>query len=150
MRLISSRLTYGYKILFPIGWYIALAAILAVALFTGTGAISLPPAFFVILVLMTGLSYLIFRGFVFPMADEVWDDGDALVIKRGRTEERIPLSDISHVYYFLLTNPERMTLSFHKPTAFGPRIPFALPLRWNVFTKSPIAEDLKKRINAAN
>ena len=46
---------------------------------------------------MLVLGYFMFRRLVFDLVDEVWDDGNALVVRNGSQEERIALTDIKNV-----------------------------------------------------
>jgi hypothetical protein len=86
---------------------------------------------------------------VFDLVDEVWDDGDALVIRNRGDEERIALSDIKNVSYSPFTNPPRVTLSVRRPTVFGEEIAFNAPTRIVPFSTSPVIKDLIERIDLA-
>jgi hypothetical protein len=86
---------------------------------------------------------------VFDLVDEVWDDGDTLVIKNRAEEERIALSDIKNVSYSPFMNPPRVTLSLRRPTVFGDEITFGAPMRIVPFSTSPIINDLIDRIDLA-
>ena len=52
------------------------------------------------------------------LVDEVWDDGNALLVKNRGQEQRIALADIKNVNYSPFVNPPRVTLSLRRPTAF--------------------------------
>jgi len=51
-----------------------------------------PPLFLIAPALMIVFAYFIMKKFVFDLVDEVLDDGDALVIRNGHEEQRVPLS----------------------------------------------------------
>ena len=63
---------------------------------------------------MIGFGYFIMKKLVFDLVDEVWDDGDALVVKNRGQEERIALADIKNVSYSPFVNPPRVTLSLRR------------------------------------
>jgi len=98
---------------------------------------------------MTIFGYFIMKKLVFDLVDEVWDDGDLLVIKNRGDQERIALSDIKNVSYSMMMNPPRVTLSLRRPTAFGDEITFGTPVRFVPFSTSPIIKDLIDRIDLA-
>lgn len=84
------------------------------------------------------------------LADEVYDGGDHLVIKRGRTTDKIPLSNLRMVEGTRNSSPEIMTLHFVRSTAFGRKIGFS-PAggRLNPLREHPLVEDLMNRAHAA-
>jgi len=144
MRQISSQLTFIYKIVFPVIWFGALG------IFTVAIAVSDAPKFLLAVVLaMAIIGYLVLRAIIFPLADEVLDAGDALIVRRARDEIRLPLSQIAEVRYARFHHPERTALILRDETVFGRRISFILPFRINMFVKSPIALDLQRRVGIA-
>ena len=48
---------------------------------------------------MMGFGYFVMKKLVFDLVDEVWDDGEALLIKNRGQEERVALRDIKNVSY---------------------------------------------------
>jgi hypothetical protein len=100
MRQISSKLTFYYKWIFPIFWFGFLAIFLVLALLGITSPKESFPIMFVIVpIIMTVVGYSFMKKLVFDLVDEVLDDGSALIVKNGRQEERIALSDITNVNY---------------------------------------------------
>ena len=93
--------------------------------------------------------YFFMKKLVFDLVDEVWDDGNSLVIRNRGDEERIALSDIKNVSYSPFTNPPRVTLSVRRPTVFGEEIAFNAPTRIVPFSTSPVIKDLIERIDLA-
>jgi hypothetical protein len=77
------------------------------------------------------------------LVDEVWDVGDALIVRSRGLEERIALSDIEKVSYHWLGS-RRVTLWLRRPSAFGHKIAFTRPL----FFK-PVVKNLNRRIALA-
>jgi hypothetical protein len=150
MRRISSRMTFFYKRIFPVFWFGFLILFIAIPLFFG-GAQNGPPPFpfLIVPLIMMGFGYFIMKKLVFDLVDEVWDDGDTLLIKNGGQEQRVELRDIKNVSYSTVINPPRVTLSVRQPTIFGDQIAFVAPVRFVPFTKSPIINDLIERVDRA-
>lgn len=84
---------------------------------------------------------------VFDLVDEVWDAGDALIVKSKNQEERISLSEIMNVSYSPIINPPRVTLTLRRPGRFGREVTFPAPIRLVPFSKSPIVDKLIDRID---
>lgn len=149
MTRISSKMTFFYKRVFPILFCFPLIAFEIAAL--ATSGKKGPPLFviFFIPAFLAIVFYKLFTKLIFDLVDEVWDDGDALVVRNGATEERVPLVDIKNVSYSTLINPPRVTLSLRQPGKFGSEVSFCPPFESIPFRKSPIAEALIDRIDAA-
>jgi hypothetical protein len=150
MRLVSSKMTFFNKRIFPAIWFGFLILFIGVSFFASAGrntGSQLP--FLVVPAIMIVIGYSIMRKLVFDLVDEVWDDGDALIVKNGGQEQRIALSDIKNVSYSPYMNPPRVTLSLRSPTVFGEQITFGAPVRLMPFSTSPIIDDLIERTDAA-
>jgi hypothetical protein len=153
MRLLSSRWTFFYKRVFPLIWFgfLAFCALFAVFIERAHGRfdplVLLGPA------VMMGIGYVIMRGFVFDLADEVVDAGNALVVRKSGDEVRIPLADIINVDCATFTNPPRITLTLRTPCRFGRKIVFSPPpkrfISFNPFAPNPIGEELIDRVDRA-
>jgi hypothetical protein len=107
-----------------------------------------PPLFLIAPALMIVFAYFIMKKFVFDLVDEVLDDGDALVIRNGHEEQRVPLSEITNVNYSQFVNPPRVTLSLRTPSIFGNRVSFCAPIRIVTFSTNPAIDELIERIDA--
>ena len=86
------------------------------------------------------------------LADAVYDCGDALLIKRGDEEERIPFANIMNVSITSTRNPPRITLRLVHAGKFGDHVVFSpsLQLQFNPFTAvDALAEDLMVRVDRA-
>jgi len=150
MRRISSRATFWFKRIFPIIWFGFLALFIVVALLSGMGGDqAMVLGFVVVPVLMAVFGYVIMKKLVFDLVDEVWDDGASLVIRNHGQEDRVRFSDIINVSYSPLINPPRVTLMLRKPSIFGTEVTFSAPVRFIPFAKSPVVEDLIRRVDAA-
>jgi hypothetical protein len=147
---ISSSATFFYKRIFPIIWFGGLLIFFATSFFSGVGPGHLPPAPFLLMpAVMVVFGFFVMKKLVFDLVDEVLDAGDALVIKNGRDQDRIPLSDIINVSYSQTSSPPRVTLSLRTPNMFGDRVTFCAPLRLLPFSTNPLIDDLIARIDAA-
>jgi hypothetical protein len=150
MRRISSRMTLFYERVFPAIWFGFLILFIAIPLVSSAGRSETPPLpFFIGPVVMMIFGYFIMKKLVFDLVDEVWDDGDSLLIKNRGEQQRLALSDIKNVSYSPYMNPPRVTLSLRRPTVFGDEITFNAPMRIVPFSKSPLVADLIDRIDLA-
>ncbi|MGZ5036261.1 MAG: hypothetical protein ACXWG1_09475 [Usitatibacter sp.] len=149
MTRISSKRTWFLKRVFPVLWFGVLAIVLAVGLVAGLprtqmGFIAMP-------LLMMAVGAFVMKKFIFDLADEVFDCGDALLVRKAGKEERIALSNIINVGMSVATNPPRLTLRLDKPGRFGNEVVFSpeTPMRLDPFAKNRIAEDLMVRVDRA-
>jgi hypothetical protein len=148
MRRISSRMTFFYKRVFPAIWFGFLILFIAVPLVSSAGRNATPPPpFFIMPAIMIVIGYFVMKKLVFDLVDEVWDDGDCLVIKNRGEEQRVAFSDIKNVSYSPFINPPRVTLSLRHPTVLGDEIAFNAPMRIVPFSTSPLIKDLIDRID---
>ncbi len=148
MRRISSPFTFVTKRVFPIIWFAALALIVATSVVTSWPDI--PPLLSLLVpAVMAVLGYRIMRSTTLDVADEVFDEGDTLLVRNGGREARIPLADIKNVGYAQFQNPMRVTLSLRNPTIFGSQIAFFPPTRmFAPFSSNPVIDELIDRIDA--
>ena len=150
MRRISSQWTFFYKFIFPIVWVGFIIVFLAVAVFAPTrSGQGFPIPALIVPIFMLVIGFTIMKKFIFDLADEVWDDGDTLVVKKSGQEERIALRDIKNVNYSTMSSPPRVVLSLRRPSLFGDQVAFCAPIRFVPFATSPIIDDLINRIDAA-
>lgn len=98
---------------------------------------------------MIGFGYFLMKRLIFDLVDEVWDDGQTLIVKNGGRNERVALADIKNVNYSPFLNPPRVTLSLRGQTAFGDQITFCAPVRLIPLTASPVITALIDRIDQA-
>ena len=144
MRRISSGWTFFYKRVFPIIWFGFLVVFVGIGVASGQGV-----GIVIVPIAMMGFGYFLMQKLVFDLVDEVWDDGDALLVKNRGQEQRIALSEIKNVNYSPLVNPPRVSLSLRRPTVFGEQITFCAPVRLVPFSSSPVIADLIERIDRA-
>lgn len=149
MQRISSRNTFFAKRVFPIIWFGFLALFFLGPLAARKSTPSLPVAVFLVPAFMAVFGYFLMKKLVFDLADEVLDAGDALVVRFGSEQERIPLSEIINVSYTYMVNPNRVTLTLRTPGQFGKEVSFSPPARFVPFAKNPMISDLIERVDAA-
>ena len=150
MPLMSSKMTFFYKRVFPVIWFGFLAVFFLVALVKGSAAdpISNLPSL-IIPVVMAIIGYQIMKKMAFHLVDQVFDLGDALLVRNGGQEERIALADIKNVNFVPYMSPPQVTLSLRRPSVFGDTIVFCAPARLMPLSPSPTIEKLIDRIDAA-
>jgi hypothetical protein len=149
MRRISSKWTFFYKRIFPIGWFgfLLVFAVLPFIVPVHSNGSLLP--FVLIPAGMMVFGYVLMKKLTFDLVDEVFDEGDSLLVKNGSQEEHIALSDIVNVNYTILVSPPRVTLSLRRPSSFGDKITFCAPVRFVPFATSPVIDELIQRVDAA-
>lgn len=111
----------------------------------------LPLAAFLPPIVITVFAFAMMRKLVWDLADEVWDGGDHLVIKRRGQTETVPLTNIMNVSASLLVNPPRITLRLVNPGNLGEEISFSpqRKLSFNPFARNAIADELIERVHRA-
>jgi hypothetical protein len=150
MEVLSSRMTFFYKRVFPAIWcgFIVLFTATAFA----AGAWRTEPVVLAAPAVMLVFGFFLFRSLLWNLADEVRDGGNVLVVRKGGVEERVRLADILNVDMNRFTNPRRLSLRLRTPGKFGDEIAF-IPAwssrQFNPLARNPIAESLVRRVDAA-
>jgi hypothetical protein len=156
MRRLSSSSTYFYKRIFPILWFGFLLVFLAMAFWGAQHArTSVQPQqivpFLLAPVFLAGVGFFIYRKLIQDLVDEVWLDGDWLVVKNRDEQRRVALSDVMNVNASTMTNPRRVTLMLRTDSRFGRDLTFipASPRGFlSTFKPDPIATELIQRVDA--
>jgi hypothetical protein len=151
---ISSRSTFFMKRVFPLLWFGLIAVFVIIALTASDHAKRGTPAavFFVVPVIMVIVGYAVMRRLVFDLADEVYDEGDALRVRFGADEERVRLDNIINISYAGMINPPRVTLTLRSAGRFGREVSFSPPQTFLgplLRSGHPIVTDLIERVDAA-
>lgn len=153
MQRLSSTTTWFYKRVFPGLWFGFLALFFAFALWgrwhPGTFQGEPPDVMFLVMpLLMAAFGFVMFRRLVFDLVDEVWLDGDWLVLTDRDQKRRVALIDVVNVNTSS-TNPRRITVMLRSGTpssfSFTPASPRGF---LSVFKPDPIAIELIKRVDA--
>lgn len=147
MQQISSGDVFLRKVVFPVFWFGFLGFFAVVILLTHRmqGGMPLSALFFVLV--MGAFGFFFMKKFIWDVADQVLDAGDSLVIRFGKNEERVPLSNITNVSYNM--SPSRITLTLRNAGRFGNEVSFAPPQRYWPYRKNPMVDDLIQRVDAA-
>jgi len=147
---ISTKCTFAIK-LTPFVFLGFLAFFFAVLLMNG--ALKKAPMFLAVPCVMAILGLRYWKTSVRNLVDEVDDCGDYLVVRKGREEDTVLLSNISYVNFSTDRRgaQARITLTLDSPGKFGKEISFAPPA--HIYLSSPrrneIAEDLLARSSKA-
>jgi hypothetical protein len=149
MTRISSKTTFFYKRIFPILWFGFIAVFVATTLISGVIVKSY--VFLIVPVFLTVVGYIVMKKLVWDLADEVYDCGDALLVRNRGEEERVALSNIINVSASTFTNPPRVTLRLVNAGRWGREISFspARALTLNPFAKNPVVDDPIVRVDRA-
>jgi hypothetical protein len=141
MRKISSKSTWWNKKAFPAMWFGFLGVFMCVLIPGVTQGQA--PAFLLLWPLgLAVFGYVLMRELVFSLMDEVWIDGDDIVVRNRGEEDRFPISNIVNVDCSVMTNPERIVLTLRTPSEFGQEIVFSPLSRWWPFSRHPLATEL--------
>jgi hypothetical protein len=149
MKKISSGNTFFAKKVFPAIWFGFLVFILATVLMSGIWM--KVPFILIVPCLMTVFGYFLFKKLVWVLADEVHDCGEYLLVKKGREEERVMLTNVMNVSAPIFINPKQITLRLIEPGKFGDEIVFSPVFKFslNPFVRNDVAEDLIVRVDQA-
>jgi hypothetical protein len=148
--LISSRLTGFHKRILPLLIFLFLG-LMGVIMMLDTSPRRPPKALVLVPLFIGGLFFFLFRRLVWDLADEVYDCGDALLVRKDDEEVRIPLNNIMNVSVSTVMNPPRIGLKLIKPSRLGDQIDFTpiSPFTLNPLARNPIGEDLMVRVHEA-
>ena len=149
---ISARSTLFYKRVFPVIWLGFMVLLVSLVFATGRRGHGVPLPALIVPVFALGIAWFVLRRLVSDLADEVWDEGDALRVRFGPDEERIALADIVNIGYTTMINPARVTLSLRNPGRFGKEVTFS-PVQAGflgpLLRRNPLVSDLIERVDAA-
>lgn len=149
LRRLSSSLTFFYKRVFPICWFgFIYVFVHALVVLTKRGNV-IDWKIFLGPVVMAFVGSFIMKHLLWKNVDEVWDAGEALLVRDRGDEELIRLGDVTNVAWSQWTNPETVTLSLAVSSRFGERVTFMLPTRWVAFGRHPLVAELIERTEQA-
>jgi len=146
MRLISTIWTGWYKRVIPLS-SLGFLGLFVLLMIPGLVRQELPAATLLIPLGIAAWGYILMRLLrIFTFADEVWLDGENLIVRNGGREDRLPMSQILSAKSSFWCNPERIVLTLGEPRLFGREVVFAPPFRLWRFTPHPLAEELNRRV----
>jgi len=150
MRRISSKWTFFYKRISPVIFFGFLVVFIGIALLANLRSNSaLDNIPFLIVAIVMTVVFFISKKLIFDLVDEVWEDGETLVVRNSGQEQRIALADIKNVNYSPLISPPRVTVSLRRPTVFGDEVTFCAPVRMVPLAPSPVINDPIERVDRA-
>jgi hypothetical protein len=151
MRRLSSTMTVFYKRVFPVIWLLFLVLpIVALRNLPTRGGYPLWPSFVPALMIFI-VGFVLYRKLISDLVDEVWLDGDQLLVKNRGQQALAALADVININASTLTNPRRITVMLRTDSRFGRDITFipASPIGFmSAFKPDPIATDLIERVDA--
>lgn len=141
---LSADQTGRKKIIFPAIYFASLIPITLTYLRHSDGKPILPGM--LLLLIMAVFGVFAMKQFLWDLADEVHDQGDALLVSRRGVRETVALSNVRDVTYANM-RPPRLTLHLRRPGRFGARVSFspAAKRSRNPFAKHPLMEELAVR-----
>jgi hypothetical protein len=139
--------TFYFKKIFPTVWFGFLAFFFVVSFTSGAAGASV--MFLVVPVIMAVFGYFFFQKMAWDLADEVYDYGDFLEFRRGQKTQRVSLNEIINIDYSHRSSPERVVIHARQAGAIGKELAFCPPLRFHLFSKSPLINELIERVDAA-
>ncbi len=139
--------TFYFKKLFPTLWFGFLAIFFVTSL--SAGAAEEPIMFLVMPVFMGLFGYFFFKKMLWDLADEVYDEGESLLFRKGNKEQRVHLKEIINISYAQFNSPERVVLQVRSDGAIGKELAFMPPMRFNFFSKNPLVTELIERVDRA-
>jgi hypothetical protein len=83
---------------------------------------------------------------IWDLADQVFDGGDFLLVRRGKKQERLLLTDIVSVDVTRQLNVTKIMLRLRTPSLFGEKLAFYPKVSHRLGGKNDIADDLTARI----
>ncbi|WP_350016583.1 hypothetical protein ABNK63_02310 [Rhodanobacter sp. IGA1.0] len=157
MQRLSSSSTGFYKRVFPVLWFGFIVLFFAFSLWARLqpgSADDRPPdlIFLAMPLMMAAIGFVVFRRLIFDLMDEVWLDGDWLVVTNRGEKRRVPLADVMNINATTTTNPRRITVMLRSAGPLGSEFNFmpASPRGlFNLFKPDPVATALIRRVDAA-
>ena len=147
MRCISSQTTFWNKFGFSGLALILIVLSVLAALVEGIGnSIRSVIPHLLALIFISAAWYLVARKSA-DIVDEVYDDGDALVVRNEDDKVRIAFSDVKDVEWRWKAGSIHISVTLRNPYVLGDRIVF-LATGW--FRPKPDIEDLIRRVDASH
>ena len=100
-------------------------------------------------VFMAIFGFFFFRKFIWDLADEVYDEGEFLVFRKGNKEQIVELKDVINISYAQMSSPERVVLQVRSEGAIGKQLAFNAPMRFNPFLSNSMIIELIERVDRA-
>ncbi|MDT0630090.1 hypothetical protein [Alteromonas sp. W364] len=137
---------FFFKKVFPVFWlgFVFLFFIVSIAL----GAYEKSIMFVVAPIIMIVFGVILFKKLVWDLCDEVIDEGESLLIKKGKLEQRVLLKDVVNINH-QLSSPERVVLSVRTSGSIGKELAFIPLMHMRIFSKNKHVIKLIQRVDDA-
>jgi hypothetical protein len=149
IRNLSSRLTFLYKLVFPVWWVGVFAVVTATMFiapdsFTTTADTQMTIKEFRMVFLAATIAGAIGFYWLCMRLKKVTLTDDVLAISNFLTVIQVPLRDVERVSGSILLSPELVWLHFRVPTEFGSKVVFAGKMRlFCGFSVHPLVDELQ-------
>jgi hypothetical protein len=142
-RLLSSKMTFFYKKIFPAAWIITFSFITFLVWFGSCQAAS-ATKWLTIVCLTAGSLFILWYS---SRLKTIRLQGDHLVVSDYRSEEVIPLLQIGKVEETRIWNPKLIKLRLVRPGQWGDDIVFIAPVQCQfIFSNHPLVRELRDMI----
>ena len=149
---ISSGSSAFYKRMLPLIWY-GIVLVTAVVLWSVRRADPRVPALIYLAPpIMAVVFYTIGKMLLSDLVDEVWDNGQELIVVNEGHVERLALHNIMNINYSGYTNPKKVTLNLRQAGRWGGRFSFIPPrstIRLLSLGTNEMVEELIRRVDGA-
>lgn len=149
---ISAASSAFYKRMVPVIWYGIV--LVTVVVFWSVRRLDprIPALIFLVPLFMAFVFHVLGRGLLKDLVDEVWDNGNELIVVNEGHVEHLPFGNIMNISYSGYTNPKRVTLSLRHGGRWGARFSFIPPrstVRILSLGTNEMVEELIRRVDKA-
>ena len=113
------------------------------------GAEKVPSRLLVAPIILACAAFLFFKKTIWGLADVVYDNGDELIFRKGKKEQRVKLCDIINISYSSFNSPQRIEIHVKSKGAIGNILVFRPPMRLIPLGRNPLVLELVERIDRA-
>ena len=149
---ISSGSNAFYKRMLPLIWYGIVLVTLIVFWSIRRADPRVPALIYLAPLIMAAVFYAVGRMLLSDLVDEVWDNGQELIVVNEGHVEHLALSNIMNISYSGYTNPKKVTLSLRQAGRWGSRFSFIPPrstIRLLSLGTNEMVEELIRRVDKA-
>lgn len=97
------------------------------------------------------ITLILFKIFIWDLADEVFDGGDYLLFRKRGVEQKVAFADIEDIHYLSYTSPRRVTVTCRRSGRLGRKLVFmpSILSSLNPFKTPPMVAGLMERVKSA-
>jgi hypothetical protein len=138
--------TFYFKKLFPTVWFGFLFIFFIISLSSGASQESF--MFLIVPIFMAVFGFILFKKLVWDLSDEVIDEGECLLFKKGSKEQRVYFKDMININH-QMSSPEKITIHSRESGDLGKELSFNPPMRFNPLSKNTLYVELIERMDSA-